>query len=220
MPADQGLRLHHSQRLAPVEPARKPDQGEAGGVSDALRLDIPFAVEGELFPRYCRCDDGGRRELIPRRGLLSIDEHAGNSELEGHATVMDSVDRAVPRSGDDGHLLLHGHAGYDERNFCLLGRPPAVLILAPSQLDVQQVISSKPSSSVAVAEASQANTYRSNNHILSIAVVVSPSFICKLSMAEFLPSPTNDFIVAPIVLPSLNVMTFPPWVALIDDADR
>ena len=89
-----------------------------------------------------------------------------------------------------------------------------------ASLMCQQLISSKPSSSVAVAEASQANTYHSNNHILSNAVVVSPSFICKLSMAEFLPSPTNDFIVAPIVLPSLNVMTFPPWVALIDDADR
>ena len=49
LPADQGLRLHHSQRLAPVEPAREPDQGEAGGVSSALRLDMALLVESELF---------------------------------------------------------------------------------------------------------------------------------------------------------------------------
>jgi hypothetical protein len=57
MPANQRRRLHHSQRLAPVEPAGEPDEGETGGVSGALRLDMAFLVEGELFAQkeiFCR----------------------------------------------------------------------------------------------------------------------------------------------------------------------
>src|SRR5688572_32895563 len=49
MPADQRGWLYHSQRLPPVEPAREPNQGETGGVSGALRLDVAFLIQRQLF---------------------------------------------------------------------------------------------------------------------------------------------------------------------------
>jgi hypothetical protein len=49
MPADQGLRLHHSQRLALVKPAGEPDQGDAGGMGGTPWLDVTLLMQGELL---------------------------------------------------------------------------------------------------------------------------------------------------------------------------
>ena len=51
MPADQRCRLHNDQRLPPVEPARKPDQGETGSIRGTPRFDVALLVEGKLFPQ-------------------------------------------------------------------------------------------------------------------------------------------------------------------------
>ena len=49
MPAEKRRRLHNRQRLTPVEPAPKPEQGEAGGIRGAPWRDLAFLIEGELF---------------------------------------------------------------------------------------------------------------------------------------------------------------------------
>lgn len=49
MPADERRWLPHSQRLPPVEPMTKPDQRDTDGRDSMPRLDVPFAVERELF---------------------------------------------------------------------------------------------------------------------------------------------------------------------------
>jgi hypothetical protein len=57
MPTDQGLWLHDHQRLAPVEPTTEPHQGDTSGLGRTPRLDVPFAVERELFAEeevFCR----------------------------------------------------------------------------------------------------------------------------------------------------------------------
>src|SRR5262245_2440777 len=60
MPAEKRCRLHDRQRLTPVEPAREPDQGEAGGVSSTLRLHVAFLIQRQLFTeKGFFCGKGG-----------------------------------------------------------------------------------------------------------------------------------------------------------------
>ena len=49
MPPGEGLGGHHSQCLAPVEPAAQPDEGETGGIRCAFRLDVALLIQGELL---------------------------------------------------------------------------------------------------------------------------------------------------------------------------
>ena len=46
MPADERGRLHNGQGLAPVEPAREPDQGETDSIGGRARFDV--ALRGVL----------------------------------------------------------------------------------------------------------------------------------------------------------------------------
>jgi hypothetical protein len=49
MPAEKRCGLDHSQRLAPVEPASQPDEGETGSIRGTARFDVAFLVESQLF---------------------------------------------------------------------------------------------------------------------------------------------------------------------------
>src|SRR5919206_4480600 len=49
MPAEQGLRVDHSEGLSPVEPAREPDQGDPGRVGGTFGFDVTLLSEGKLF---------------------------------------------------------------------------------------------------------------------------------------------------------------------------
>ena len=51
MPADEGGGLHNGQGLAPVKPAREPDQGKAGSIGGAARFDVVLLIEGKLLPQ-------------------------------------------------------------------------------------------------------------------------------------------------------------------------
>jgi hypothetical protein len=58
MPADEGGGLHNGQGLAPVKPAREPDQGKAGSIGGTARFDVALLVEGQLFTQkeVFRCE--------------------------------------------------------------------------------------------------------------------------------------------------------------------
>ena len=49
VPADEGIRLHNGEGLAPVEPAPEPHQGEAGSIGGTARFDLALLVVGKLF---------------------------------------------------------------------------------------------------------------------------------------------------------------------------
>jgi hypothetical protein len=49
MPAEKRCGLDHSQRLAPVEPASQPDEGDTGSIRGTARFEVAFLVERQLF---------------------------------------------------------------------------------------------------------------------------------------------------------------------------
>jgi hypothetical protein len=52
IPGDAGgetLRVGPQQRLAPVEPASQPDEGETGSIRGTARFEVAFLVERQLF---------------------------------------------------------------------------------------------------------------------------------------------------------------------------
>jgi hypothetical protein len=49
MPVEKRCGLDHSQRLAPVEPASQPDEGETGSIRGKARFEVAFLVERQLF---------------------------------------------------------------------------------------------------------------------------------------------------------------------------
>lgn len=50
MPTDERFRLYDHQSVSSIRPPRPEQHGESGGISQSLGLDVPFAVEGQLFP--------------------------------------------------------------------------------------------------------------------------------------------------------------------------
>ena len=110
MPADKGRRLHHSQRLAPVEPACKPDQGKAGGVSSALRLDVALLVQGELFAQEEVFGHGtadGRRHSSQKRVVFpsSASSVHTNCRSDGASAVRSAYVGHPPETKKHSWLL-------------------------------------------------------------------------------------------------------------------
>ncbi len=84
MPADQRGWLYHSQCLVPVEPAREPDQGETGGVSGALSLDVAFLIQRQLFAQkeiFCGKCGAGAQAIAQERRQQTYKRHEGTEPV-------------------------------------------------------------------------------------------------------------------------------------------
>jgi hypothetical protein len=49
VPPDERLWSDHDEKLSPVDPPREQGQGEASGVVQALRFDLPLDIAGQLL---------------------------------------------------------------------------------------------------------------------------------------------------------------------------
>jgi hypothetical protein len=49
VPPHERLRLHHDQKLSPVEHPREQDEGDAGGIVQTPWLDLPLDIERQLL---------------------------------------------------------------------------------------------------------------------------------------------------------------------------
>jgi hypothetical protein len=76
MPASEGLWLYNDQGLAPVKPATEPDQGHAGGMGGALRCDVAFLIQRQLFAQkeVFSCEGRCRSETLHEKAPGIYDE--------------------------------------------------------------------------------------------------------------------------------------------------